>query len=163
MFLPITIKFFLESSNKFVLIIFDFGFTIEDDPILITYCPLCGSAIAFKPVFEVDGKEVVSEFGTSGKLYNSNLVMYDRETDSYWSQIDGLAIIGPLTGTQLEGVSIDTVVWRDWKKVHPDSEVLSKKTGHLRSYGKDPYGSYYEDSFLIFPVENEDNRIRRLK
>lgn len=128
---------------------------IGGDPILITYCPLCGSGIAYERT--LDGESV--EFGTSGKLYNSNLVMYDRKTDTYWSQIDGLAIVGELTGTQLDSVSIDTVVWRDWKKAHPDSEVLSKETGHIRAYGQDPYGNYYEDSFLIFPVDNEDNRI----
>ncbi len=99
------------------------------------------------------------EFGVSGKLYNSNLVMYDRKTDSYWSQFDSLAIIGELTGTKLIPVSIDTVVWQDWKKAHPDSEVLSQDTGFARSYGRDPYGSYYEDSFVFFPVENSDDRI----
>ena len=65
----------------------------------------------------------------------------------------------PLTGTQLEGVSIDTVVWRDWKKAHPDSEVLTQKTGYSRPYGTDPYGSYYEDSFVMFPVEAQDDRV----
>ncbi|MFQ5815392.1 MAG: DUF3179 domain-containing protein [Candidatus Hydrothermarchaeaceae archaeon] len=128
---------------------------IAGDPILITYCPLCGSGIAFERT--LDGEEV--EFGTSGKLYNSNLVMYDRKTDSYWTQIDGLAVVGELTGTKLTPISIDTVVWRDWKKAHPDSEVLSQDTGFRRQYGRDPYGSYYEDSFLIFPVENRDDRV----
>ena len=99
------------------------------------------------------------EFGTSGKLYNSNLVMYDRKTNSYWSQIDGLAIVGELTGTELTPISIDTVVWRDWKVVHLDSEVLSQDTGFRRAYGKDPYGNYYENSFVLFPVENEDNSV----
>ena len=128
---------------------------IAEDPIAITYCPLCGSGIAYHRI--INNQEV--EFGTSGKLYNSNLVMYDRLTDSYWTQIDGLAIVGELTGTKLTPLSIDTVVWRDWKTSHPDSEVLSQNTGFNRNYGRDPYGSYYEDSFLIFPVENEDNRI----
>lgn len=128
---------------------------IADDPILITYCPLCGSGIAYERT--INGETV--EFGTSGKLFNSNLVMYDRKTDTYWQQIDGKAIVGPLTGMELKEISIDTVVWRDWKEVHPDSEVLSQNTGFIRSYGTDPYGSYYEDSFLIFPVENEDNRV----
>jgi len=128
---------------------------IAKDPILITYCPLCGSGIAYER--KINGEEV--EFGTSGKLYNSNLVMYDRKTDSYWSQIEGLAIIGELTGLKLTPVSIDTVIWRDWKKAHPESKVLSQKTGFSRQYGRDPYGSYYEDSFLIFPVENEDKRV----
>ncbi len=85
--------------------------------------------------------------------------MYDRKTDSYWSQLDNLAIVGELTGMELTPVSIDTVVWRDWKSEHPDSEVLSQDTGFSRAYGVDPYGSYYEDSFIFFPVENEDDRI----
>jgi hypothetical protein len=129
--------------------------TIAGDPILVTYCPLCGSGIAYKR--ELDGQAV--EFGTTGRLYNSNLVMYDRKTDTWWTQIDGKAIVGELTGEELTEVSIDTVVWRDWKAVHPDSEVLNQDTGFSRPYGRDPYGTYYEDSFLMFPVENEDRRI----
>lgn len=128
---------------------------VAGDPILITYCPLCGSGIAYERMLE--GTEV--EFGVSGKLYNSNLVMYDRLTNSYWSQIDGLAIVGEWTGTKLIPVSIDTVVWRDWKKAHPDSEILSQDTGFNRPYGNDPYGSYYEDSFIWFPVEGRNDVI----
>jgi len=128
---------------------------VAGDPIAITYCPLCGSGIAYRRV--LDGEAV--EFGTSGKLYNSNLVMYDRKTDTYWSQIDGLAIVGELSGQELEPISIDTVVWRDWKAIHPDSEVLGQETGFNRAYGRDPYGSYYEDSFIWFPVEGQDDRI----
>ena len=129
--------------------------TIAKDPILITYCPLCGSGIAYKR--EINGEAV--EFGTSGKLYNSNLVMYDRKTDTYWSQIDGKAIIGELTGQELEEISIDTVVWSEWRASFDEAEVLSQDTGFRRQYGKDPYGSYYEDSFIWFPVEGQDDRI----
>ena len=129
--------------------------TIEDDPILVTYCPLCGSGIAFER--RIDGEEV--EFGVSGLLYNSDLVMYDRKTGSYWSQLEGMAIVGELSGTKLKLVPIDTVVWRDWKNEHPNSEVLDQRTGFRRSYGTDPYGGYYEDSYLMFPVENRDDRI----
>lgn len=128
---------------------------VAGTPLLITYCPLCGSGIAYERT--VNGEE--AEFGTSGKLYNSNLVMYDSKTDSYWTQIDGLAVVGEMTGTELIPVSIDTVVWRDWKIAHPDSEVLSQDTGFSRPYGNDPYGSYYEDSFLLFPVDEQDDRI----
>jgi hypothetical protein len=128
---------------------------IAGDAILITYCPLCGSGIAFEST--IDGEKV--EFGTSGKLFNSNLVMYDRKTNTYWSQIGGRAIVGELTGHVLTPVSLETVVWRDWKAAHPDSEVLSQITGFSRPYGVDPYGSYYEDSLLFFPVENQDDRI----
>jgi len=88
--------------------------------------------------------------------------MYDRKTDSYWTQLDGLAIIGELTGTELKTVNIDTVAWRDWKNENTESEVLSRDTGypHYRErYGYDPYGGYYEEDFTWFPLENEDNRI----
>ncbi|MBI2151649.1 DUF3179 domain-containing protein [Candidatus Woesearchaeota archaeon] len=132
---------------------------IAGDLILITYCHLCGSGIAYEGMIEINGQRVETEFGTSGKLYNSNLVMYDRKTDSFWTQIDGKAIVGELAGQELSEISIDTVSWRDWKAEHPDSEVLSQETGYTRNYGKDPYGNYYEDSNLFFPVENEDNRV----
>lgn len=128
---------------------------VAGDALLITYCPLCGTGLAFER--RLNGEDV--EFGTSGKLFNSNLVMYDRKTETYWSQIDGRAIVGELTGQKLKEVSIDTVTWREWKAEHDDSLVLSKDTGFSRQYGKDPYGNYYEDSFLFFPVENEDNRV----
>jgi hypothetical protein len=128
---------------------------INGKAILVTYCPLCGSGIAYEPI--INEQEV--KFGTSGKLYNSNLIMYDRLTDSYWTQIDGIAVVGELTGTKLKPISIDTVTWGNWKSAHPNSEVLSQQTGFSRAYGNDPYGSYYEDSFLIFPVENSDDRI----
>jgi hypothetical protein len=129
--------------------------TVAGEGILITYCPLCGSAIAFNR--EIDGKAV--EFGTSGKLYNSNLIMYDRLTDTYWTQIGGKAIVGELTGWELQPVSIHTVSWGAWKELHPDAEVLSRATGHTRQYGRDPYGDYYTDPGLMFPVEREDNRL----
>jgi len=132
---------------------------VAGDNLLITYCPLCGSGIAYDSRVEIDGELKVTQFGTSGKLYNSNLVMYDELTDTYWQQIDGKAIVGELTGQELKAISIDTVVWRDWKALHPNSEVLSQETGISRNYGRDPYGSYYEDSFLLFSVDNEDSRV----
>ena len=85
--------------------------------------------------------------------------MYDRKTDTYWSQLDGLAILGELNGMKLKMVQIDTVTWREWRTGHSDSEVLSQDTGFSRQYGRDPYGGYYEEDFLLFPVENEDDRI----
>jgi len=128
---------------------------VAGDPIAVTYCPLCGSGIAYFRV--IDGVPV--KIGTSGKLFNSNLVMYDDATETYWQQIDGNAILGELTGFELKEISIDTVVWRDYKKAYPDAKVLSQNTGINRNYGRDPYGSYYEDSFLIFPVDDSDDRI----
>lgn len=128
---------------------------IAGDPVLLTYCPLCGSIIGYERT--INGEEV--EFGTSGKLYNSNLVMYDRKTDTYWTQIEGRAVIGELTGMELKLFPVDVVTWGDWKKAHPDSEVLSRNTGFVRSYGSDPYGSYYESRRLIFGVKDEDDRL----
>ncbi|RMD67919.1 DUF3179 domain-containing protein, partial [Candidatus Pacearchaeota archaeon] len=128
---------------------------VAGDPILVTYCPLCGSGIAYKR--EIDGEAV--EFGVSGKLYNSNLVMYDRKTNTYWTQIDGKAVVGELAGKELEPVSIDTTTWGEWKRAHPDSEVLSRETGYSRPYGHDPYGNYYTSNSLLFNVGKTDNTI----
>jgi len=130
---------------------------IAGDPVLITYCPLCGSVIGYKS--EINGEAV--EFGTSGKLFQSNLVMYDRKTDSYWTQIEGKAVVGPLTGMVLELFPVDVTTWGEWKRAHPDSEVLSRQTGHIRLYGTDPYGGYYESNSLFFPVDEEDNRLHK--
>jgi len=96
---------------------------IAGDPILITYCPLCGTGLAFER--KISGEEV--EFGTSGKLYQNNLVMYDRKTDTYWTQIDGRAIVGELSGMELTPISIDTVSWREWKAEHHILELLVQK------------------------------------
>lgn len=128
---------------------------IAEDAIMITYCPLCGSIIGFERT--IDGEAV--EFGTSGKLFNSNLVMYDRKTDTYWTQIGGRAIVGELTGRELKLFPVSVVKWGDWMKAHPDSEILSRQTGHVRLYGSDPYGDYYTSRYTIFPVEEQDDRL----
>ncbi len=124
-------------------------------PVSVTYCPLCYTNQVFERV--IDGQEV--EFGTSGKLYNSNLLMYDRLTDSYWSQALGTAVKGELTGYQLNLVPFDVITWGDWKKLHPDTLVLTTDTGHIRSYATDPYGNYYTEPRIMFPVENNDDRL----
>jgi hypothetical protein len=133
---------------------------VSGDALAITYCPLCGSGIAYHRGIEVNGKTDIARFGTSGKLYNSNLVMYDDLTDTYWTQVDGLAIVGELTGQELKEVSIDTVTWKEWRDNHQNSKVLSKETGMSRRYGNDPYANYFADDFLMFNVENSDNRIK---
>jgi hypothetical protein len=129
---------------------------INGEKVLITYCPLCRTGIAFRPI--VNNKEV--EFGTSGKLYNSELVMYDRLTDSYWPQTLGMAVIGPATGQLLEKVPLDTVMWKDWKKAHPDTQVLRKQTGFIRDYDRNPYGGIQNSDSVGFGVEFKDNRLR---
>lgn len=128
---------------------------VAGDPILISYCPLAGSGMAY--LRTLDGMPV--EFGTSGKLYNSNLVMYDRNTDSYWTQIDGLAIVGERSGEQLERLPVSTVSWGTWKAEHPDALVLDRETGFDRPYGHEPYGGYNDDSYVWFPVDHRDDRL----
>ena len=128
---------------------------VGNTPVAITYCPLCFTNQVFERVLE--GQEV--EFGTSGKLYNSNLVMYDRLTDSYWSQALGKAITGELTNQELKIIPFDVISWGDWISLHPDTLVLTTDTGHTRAYDVDPYGSYYTDPRIMFPVDNEDDRM----
>jgi len=129
--------------------------TINGQRVLVTYCPLCLSGIVFDPV--VQGERV--EFGTSGKLWNSNLVMYDRKTDSLWSQILGEAIVGELTGTQLKVLSSDMTRFGEFKKLHSQGTVLSRDTGTTRFYGQDPYGDYYTTPGTYFPVGKKDERL----
>ena len=108
-------------------------------PISVTYCPLCYT----NQVFERTSGGQVLEFGVSGKLYNSNLLMYDRQTDSYWSQALGEAVVGELTGAQLDIVPFDVIRWDDWRGLHPDTVILTTDTGHSRAYGVDPYERYF--------------------
>ncbi|HUU47506.1 MAG TPA: DUF3179 domain-containing protein [Nitrosopumilaceae archaeon] len=128
---------------------------VGDVPVAVTYCPLCYTNQVFHRV--INGTEV--EFGTSGKLYNSNLLMYDRWTESYWSQGLGIAVTGELTGMKLTTIPFDVITWGDWKKLHPNTLVLTTDTGHLRSYATDPYGDYYTNPRIIFPVDNDDSRM----
>ena len=129
--------------------------TFNNQRVLVTYCPLCYSGIVFDPV--VDGEQV--EFGTSGKLWNSNLVMYDRKTDSLWSQIGGNAIVGSQTGSELDILPSDLTTFEGFKKTYPDGEVLSQDTGTARFYGRDPYGDYYTTPGTFFSVANKDDRL----
>jgi len=124
-------------------------------PVAITYCPLCFT----NQVFGRTVNNTTLEFGTSGKLYNSNLVMYDRSSKSLWSQALGEGIVGKYAGIKLEKLPFDVAYWKDWKKIYPQSKVLSKDTGSARPYGADPYGDYYTSPDILFPVSNRDNRL----
>jgi len=112
--------------------------TVGGRPVAATYCPLCNSGLVFRRV--VDG--VTLDFGTSGKLYKSDLVMYDRQSHSLWSQIEGRAIVGERAGTRLALVPANTIAYGDWKTIYPGGKVLSRDTGHIRSYGRNPYDGY---------------------
>ena len=128
---------------------------IGNKPVVITYCPLCGTGIAFNRT--INGEAV--EFGVSGLLYNSDLVMYDRKTDTLWQQVTGKAIVGKLTGVRLKQLPLDTLTWGEWKSLYPDTKVLSRDTSFIRSYGRSPYGDYDTSKSIYFPVENEDNSL----
>jgi hypothetical protein len=107
---------------------------LDGVPVSVTYCPLTGTVLGF----ERGG----TTFGVSGNLVNSNLVMYDRATDSRWPQVLATAIDGPLTGRSLREFDVVWTTWGRWRTRHPDTEVLSEDTGYVRNYGVDPYGSY---------------------
>jgi hypothetical protein len=110
--------------------------TVGGVPLAVTYCPLCNSALSFERVV----RGVETTFGTSGNLYNANLVMYDRATESLWNQLDGRAVIGVLTGDVLRQVPSTTMSWGTFKDSRPDGKVLDRdRTGASRAYGTNPY------------------------
>lgn len=115
---------------------------LGDTPVAVTYCPLCNSAVGFKRTL---GDQVL-RFGTSGLLRNSDLVMWDQQTESLWQQITGEAIAGELTGSTLELLSTPIVSWADFREQFPEGKVLSRETGFERSYGTNPYAGYDSDA-----------------
>ena len=132
--------------------------TIEDTHFAVTFCPLCGSVTGFHR--QVNG--TVTEFGVSGKLHNSDLVMYDRLEGNLWQQITGEAIVGPAAqrDEQLQEILLSTTTWGEWKQAHPETEVLSRKTGYIRDYDQYPYGTYESNDELLFGVEGLDSSLQ---
>ena len=118
------------------------------DNIVVTFCPLCGSGVAFES--RSGGRAL--RFGVSGLLYNSDVLLYDRETQSLWSQIRAQAVTGPLKGGRLTAVPVLHTTWADWRARHRDSLVLSRKTGFPRDYDGNPYAGYEKSAELMFPV-----------
>lgn len=130
--------------------------TVDGVPVAVTYCPLCNTAIAYDRRL---GDRVL-DFGTSGMLYNSALVMYDRQTESLWSHFTAEGIVGHLTGQELEVYPVAIVAWADWREAHPDGLVLSRDTGHDRDYGRNPYPGYDDIDSPAFLFEGEvDGRL----
>jgi hypothetical protein len=119
---------------------------VGGDPVVVTFCPLCNTALVFlRPT--IDGE--VLTFGTSGNLRYSDLVMWDRQTESWWQQFSGDAIVGDLTGTKLDSLPAAIISWEDFKSKHPEGLVLSVQTGFPRSYGRNPYPGY--DNINSYP------------
>jgi len=111
---------------------------IGDTPILVTFCPLCYSAITF----DRRHKGEVLEFGVSGFLRHSDMIMYDRKTESLWQQFSGEALVGDYTGDELTIIPSQLISFEQFREIHPNGQVLSKDTGHNRDYGRNPYVGY---------------------
>lgn len=121
-------------------------------PLAVTFCPLCNTAIVFER--QVDGS--VLDFGTTGRLRYSNLIMYDRQTESWWQQANGEAIIGEYTGQKLDFYPGLIVAWEDFKQSFPQASVLSRETGHARPYGENPYTGYDDINSSPFLLRGAD-------
>lgn len=112
--------------------------TLAGEPIAVTFCPLCNTAVAFRRT--LDGRALT--FGTTGNLRFSDLVMWDRQTETWWQQFSGAAVVGELTGARLERVPAQLIALGEFRERYPEGEVLSEETGHQRPYGANPYSGY---------------------
>jgi len=112
--------------------------TVGGVPVTVTFCPLCNTGVAFQRTLEGQ----VLDFGTTGRLRFSNLLMYDRQTETWWQQATGEAIAGEFTGRQLTFLPTSMISWADFKEAYPDGTVLSRETGYSRNYGRNPYTGY---------------------
>lgn len=133
--------------------------TIQGVPFAGVYCTLCGTVILYKTT--VNG--VQHKMGTSGFLYRSNKLMYDKATQSLWSTLEGKPVVGPLVGQniQMDYLSVVTTTWGEWKKRHPQTTVLSLNTGHKRDYGEGvAYQDYFSNDNLMFNVQRSDDRLK---
>ena len=130
---------------------------IGSTPMVVTYCPLCNSALAFeRELTTTDGDDLTLDFGTSGRLYKSNLLMYDRQTHTIWTQFDGEGVIGEdLLGERLERVPAWLLGFEEFASSHPDAPVLSRETGHSRDYGRNPYAGYDGEDAQPFLFDGE--------
>jgi len=129
--------------------------TFNGTPVLVTFCPLCGSAMVFNPVIQ----GVRKEFGVSGLLWESNLLMFDRQNESLWSQSIGEAVVGIDTGTKLSLYDSEVLTLQQFTQQFPDGEVLARPTDSVRNYDFYPYGDYNTSEALIFETSIQDTRL----
>lgn len=136
--------------------ILDWHEIINEEGYSISYCPLTGSAIHLTSSVE---------YGVSGLLFNSNLIMYDRETDSYWPQMLLRSAAGDRSGVELHLKNLVETTWGNWKALFPETEVVNSDTKYSRNYNRYPYGDYRTcnslacGDFIYFPIANEDDRL----
>ncbi len=135
--------------------------TVNNLPVVVTFCPLCTTGLVFeRPT--IDGETLT--FGTSGNLRKSDLVMWDRQTESWWQQFSGEAIVGDLTGTKLTFLSSSIIAWSDFKDKYPNGQVLSTDTGYSRDYGRNPYAGYDNVDSSPFLFDGiADDRLRPME
>ncbi len=127
---------------------------IGDVAFAITFCPLCGTGVAFSSL--VEGRHL--RFGVSGLLYNSDVLLYDFETESLWSQIMGKAVTGKMKGKQLTRLPLLHTTWKKWLERQPKSLVLTEDTGFFRDYKRNPYKGYEASDRLYFQVTHKSPR-----
>lgn len=136
--------------------------TLGGEPILVTFCPLCNTAIAFDRRLVPDG--TLYDFGTTGNLRWSDLVMWDRQTESWWQQITGEAIVGELTGSRLTPIPAQILGWSAFVDAYPSGDVLSRETGFDRSYGTNPYVGYDDINNAPFLFDGDtDGRLKAME
>jgi len=124
---------------------------VGGQPVVVTFCPLCNTGMVFDA--RVDGN--IHTFGVSGLLFQSDVLLYDRETESLWSQIWSKAVSGPQQGTQLTVLPVKHTSWQAWREEHPDTQVLSRETGFRRDYLRNPYAGYEQSPTTLFPISNQ--------
>lgn len=130
---------------------------VEGIGLALTYCPLTGTAIGWDP--DINGQRTT--FGVSGLLYNSNLIPYDRNTDSNWTQMGLECVNGDLSGNKINTIPLIETSWATWKSMFPDSEILSTATGFSRNYGTYPYGNYKTSDQVFYALSVEDSRLHK--
>lgn len=149
------------AARAYPLAILTWHEIVNDDlggvPVAVTFCPLCNSAVAFDR--RVDG--AVLDFGVSGNLRHSDLVMWDRQTESWWQQLTGEGVVGAYAGYQLGLLPAQIVSWRDFKAAFPQGDALSRDTGYVKDYGRNPYAGYdrVDQSPFLFDGEPDGRRL----
>ena len=123
--------------------------TVGGVPVTVSYCPLCNSGVTY----DRRVADRVLDFGTSGSLYQSSLVMYDRQTQSLWTHFDGRAVVGHLAGAQLDFYPTQIIAWSEWSQENPEGQVLVGEAGgrSLDAYGRNPYVGYESSDSLLNP------------
>ncbi len=141
-----------------------FNDTIGGVPVALAYCTLCGSGILFETQLEDRAEPLI--FGSSGFLYRSNKLMFDRETDSLWNQFTGQPVSGPLVeaGIELKILPVIITSWENWQAINPDTQILSLTTGYRRNYGSGVvYRDYFASPDLMFPTIVRDESVLQRK